>query len=400
MSWGNEFSITARDTLKLTPTILPIPEEKISINSLFLDSGAFGIFARFVSKKSHHNKNEFFKSPEFWKYIDEYGEFVSDNLGGFDYYANVDAIRDAKTSWKVQKYLEKEYDLNPIPVVHYGTPLKWLRRHLDEGYDLIGLGGIGQGVSSVSYMKWADTCFDIICDTPDRTPRARIHGFAMTTYKFLHRYPWWSVDSTSWAKWPAYGIIYIPSIQNGEYIFPISEKGEKPGQLSRTKRFPCPFFVSQESPRVGAGAGKNSHIHNLVGYKQKIIHDWLDKIQVPFGSRTEWGVMNSGEARIIANLRFFELVVKALPKWPWSFWSTVDKQLRQPLLHSEKPFKYKNKSRLKLFYSGVEGNQTYTPDKVVQKSNLMVTYWSINNKKVKEPNKRVAMLMKKRRNKK
>jgi hypothetical protein len=35
---------------------------------------------------------------------------------------------------------------------------------------------------------------------PDGTPKVKVHGFGLTNIQLLFRYPWYSVDSTSWLQ--------------------------------------------------------------------------------------------------------------------------------------------------------------------------------------------------------
>jgi hypothetical protein len=53
----------------------------------------------------------------FWQYVDEYAAFIKEYRDGIDFFANVDVIQDPKRTWKVQKYLENEHGLDPVPVV-------------------------------------------------------------------------------------------------------------------------------------------------------------------------------------------------------------------------------------------------------------------------------------------
>jgi hypothetical protein len=46
----------------------------------------------------------------------------------------------------------------------------------------------------------------------------KTHGFAMTSPDMLHRWPWFSVDSTSWVLYGRYGVICVPL--NGRYDRP------------------------------------------------------------------------------------------------------------------------------------------------------------------------------------
>lgn len=290
-------------------------KHKESIGTFFLDSGAHSLYTREVIKKEHSKGYDFYETDGFWKYVDSYADFVKRNKIGIDYYANVDVIFNPKLTWKVQKYMENQHGLRPVPVVHYGTDLKWLKKYLNDGHDYIGLGGLGQEVTREQYYNWADRVYDLLCDNKERLPIVKTHGFAMTSYSLLWRYPWWSVDSASWAKSGAFGRIYLPRKKNGKYSFEVS---------------PFSIAVSGQSPSMKK---RGQHICSIPKAEADMIKEWLAVIDVPFGScdkegqMIEWGVLSHHAARKIANLRFFKMMCDHLPVWPWPFRSRVKKGL-------------------------------------------------------------------------
>lgn len=161
------------------------------VGSFFLDSGAHSLFTREVIKKKHRAGYSFYESKKFWAYVDAYANFVKRHKKDIDFYVNVDAIFNPQKSWEVLKYLEQEHGLSPLPVIHHGTDLKWLDRHLEAGYTYIGLGGLGQEVSTREYFAWANQVYERICPAPSHLPLVKTHGFAMTGYDLIVRYPWY-----------------------------------------------------------------------------------------------------------------------------------------------------------------------------------------------------------------
>lgn len=141
--------------------------------------------------KRLQDRYDWYDTQEFWDYVDSYAAFVTKYKKYMDYYANVDVIYDPERSWKVLKYLEKEHGLNPVPVIHYGASLKWVEKHIEAGYDLLGIGGLGQGATKNTYKVWANEVFKVICPLPSRMPVVRTHGFAMTSYDLMLSYPFW-----------------------------------------------------------------------------------------------------------------------------------------------------------------------------------------------------------------
>jgi len=156
-------------------------------SSFFLDSGAYSAFTR----------NEKID-------IDKYAQFIHNNIGEFDIYANLDAIGDWKASETNQKYLES-CGLKPIPVYHYNEPLEVLKRMLSE-YEYIGIGGSTQ-LDTKGCFNFFNECFELICNE-DGTPKNRIHGFGLTKLKIMRHYPFYSVDSTAPLLQAAMGTLY------------------------------------------------------------------------------------------------------------------------------------------------------------------------------------------------
>lgn len=163
------------------------------VESHFLDSGAYTLWTRAEewAKEKGKKETDFYETQEHWSYLDAYANFIKENQVAIDLYANVDAIGFPEITWRNQQYLEEKYGLRPVPVVHYRTDLKWLEHYLKRGYDLIGLGGLVGSTAEDHCRGWIDSCFELVCDTPDRLPKVKIHGFGVTTYELLIRYPWY-----------------------------------------------------------------------------------------------------------------------------------------------------------------------------------------------------------------
>ena len=89
------------------------------------------------------------------------------------------------------EYMESK-GLKPLPTFHYRSPLEELER-LVEQYDYIALGGLVPLALKIDIMRsWLDKCFYIIRD------RVKIHGFGVNAMWAWKRYPFYSVDATSW----------------------------------------------------------------------------------------------------------------------------------------------------------------------------------------------------------
>ncbi len=287
------------------------------VESHFLDSGAFTLQTRAKEYAKEHCCSiwDFYDTRAHWKYVDDYAAFVKKYHIAIDLFANVDVIPNPELTWRNQKYLEEKHGLTPVPVVHYRTPLKWLRKYIKAGYELIGLGGLVGSTSQQECRAWIDSCFDLVCDQPSRLPRVKLHGFGVTTFDLLVRYPWWSVDSTSWTMVAAFGGIIIPHKRKGKFVF---------------TETPYIVKVSSVSPTT---SDPGRHYSTLSRPEREIVSEWLGVIGLPLGrpdgelSGEGDGVMVNHSIRRAANILFFERLMKELPEWPWSFWNDRPKGL-------------------------------------------------------------------------
>jgi hypothetical protein len=137
---------------------------------IFLDSGAF----------SAMNSGKEINIDEYCKYIKEVGAV---------YYASLDVIGDANATLINLEYMIDNYKLNPIPTFHMGSKIEDLKPLLK--YDYIALGGL---VFSSGIMHHCDEVWHYILTNK---PKLKVHGFGLTNIELMARYPWYSVDSSS-----------------------------------------------------------------------------------------------------------------------------------------------------------------------------------------------------------
>lgn len=254
----------------------------------FLDSGSFTIRRA--------------RGPGFWsgsereQYLLDYAAFVKAHADGITHYSNVDAIGDPDMTWKNQCFLEAQ-GLRPIPVIHFGTDLKWLERYLSAGHRHLSVGGLvtilGKGLRK-GIDAWLTRFFERIC--PRGFPDVKVHGFGVTSFSMMTRYPWYSVDSSRWLKEAIWGTMLVPKKRDGEFKLRRSPMRVRMGYRSRTLL---------------------SYAH-MTGAEKRIIEEWLDVIGVPLAE-----VMDEGpNGRMLANLRYFDLMVDAFPAFPRPWTST------------------------------------------------------------------------------
>lgn len=233
---------------------------------LFMDSGAFSMFTLGIEVD-----------------LDKYAGYLDTRQDYIELASNVDAIGAGREldSYNNQKTLES-FKLNvPIhPVHHARDDDRWLVKYLDEGYDYIFLGGMVP--ESTPYLiEWLDHIWDKYLALPDGTARIKVHGFGLTTLQLMERYPWYSVDSTSWVQIGMFGGLYFPV---GKRVRTLSISKHSPS----TKQFDKSFWSLDPVSRAAA---------------EKYIRDRgfdPDQLADSYGWRDKW------------NIRFFREYMETL----------------------------------------------------------------------------------------
>lgn len=287
---------------------------------IFLDSGAYS--ARSLGVPVNLD--------EYIAFIKEYHEYI-------EVYPNLDVIGDAEATWENQKIMEAA-GLHPIPCYHYGEDFKYLERYVQ--YPYMALGGM-VGASKPTIFAWLDVCWKIICDTPERLPKCKVHGFGMTSVDFILRYPWWSIDSTSWLAKGRFGGIYVP--REGSYLKP-------PLEIDVSTRAPTQKQVNQHLSTVsplerttilkyiadnGFHLGRSILKAVALDYKLESNERWyndtwkggdIEVIDSETDEEIRWveiieevGLCNNHILRDHFNFMYFRNLEKAMPPWPQPF---------------------------------------------------------------------------------
>ena len=275
----------------------------------FLDSGSFSLWTRASKYTKEHDPTKpfaFYDTPEHWEYVDAYANFVKANAEAIDLYANVDVIPNPELTWRNQQYLEQK-GLDPVPVIHYKTDMKWIRHYLGRPHKLIALGGLVGSTDQPACRRWLDDCFTIICDQPDRTPLVRVHGFGVATVDLMFKYPFYSVDSSTWVQVGGFGGIFMPPYRKGKFVYNVQ-----------------PYLVKMST---GAPDKKEAgkHYLTLTPMERQVVELWLDHIGMPLGKEgldgevIEYGVLTHHSYRKAANILYFEELRRHLPDYPFPF---------------------------------------------------------------------------------
>jgi hypothetical protein len=296
-------------------------------SKIMIDSGAHSLFVREILKKQHGELSfGYYETDEFWEYVDAYAKYIQENQHLIEVYVSVDVIHNPELSWKVQRYLEDNYKLRPLPVYHSGEEFKWFKKYCDN-YDYIGVGGLGQEVSRSTWIKNIGVpVFSYICTKDsDYRPVRKIHGFAMTAPSLVTAYPWYSVDSTSWIQFGKYGIVIVPYKKDGKYDYTQSPNtvfvSSRPKAKSNELHFDNVvgihqnYFASYFEER-GFALGKSEFRNVSDGYKLQPGEAWADRKNLLVETIVEPGLSNCHELRDRINLMYYLDLEKNTPEYP------------------------------------------------------------------------------------
>lgn len=163
---------------------------------VFLDSGAFSAFTKGVDLDIN----------EYVAYIKRNKDII-DEVDGSLLASVLDGIGDPLKTYQNQVHMEK-HGVRPLPCFHYGEDERYLEHYI-ANYDYITLGGMVPIPNNQLYA-WLDRIWDKYLTTPAGHAKLKVHGFGMTSAPLMVRYPWFSVDSSSWVQVSANGYVFLP----------------------------------------------------------------------------------------------------------------------------------------------------------------------------------------------
>ena len=273
---------------------------------LMLDSGAFSAW----------NRGEEIKLSDYIDYLNDNKDLLSSYVsldmlppGDVVYKTSAEYELSATVSYSNQQKM-KEVGLQPIPVFHQGERFYWLERMLADGEPYIGISASSERTQTKDMYRWYDDCFSLLTNS-DGWPSVKVHGFGVTLMKALRRYPWYTVDSTTWSLTAGYGKIFIPRYVNGhaDYLKPAFH-AIMSGRMSA---------ASQVATRAG---NQRSQFENLSDYEQECISCFLDETMGLTVAEVRYGT----NARRKVNLKYYLGLQGSLPQGRFRH--------RRPFLHS------------------------------------------------------------------
>lgn len=163
-----------------------LAKQKFNLD-LFLDSGAFTAFTQKVDIR-----------------VEDYAAYYHNTHELFTVCSSLDAIgKSEQASYDNLKALES-LGCKVQPVFHARENPEWLLRYIEEGYSYIFIGGMVP--ETTNWLRgWLDDLFHKYLCNKDGTPKVLLHGFGLTDQQLMFRYPWHSVDSTSWIFTGSFG---------------------------------------------------------------------------------------------------------------------------------------------------------------------------------------------------
>lgn len=276
---------------------------------IMLDSGAFSIWKRGGEID-----------------LEDYIDFCLENREGIWQAVNLDVIpgkpghrrtsaqveEAAKQGWRNSKRMRKR-GVEPIPVFHQGERLYWLEKMVGEGFRYIGLSP-NKSLATGGKIPWLDQCWDYLAGIGG-FPTVKLHAFGEAAFRILFRYPWFSVDSTSWILIGANGQIMVPGeLPDGSYDFLT-----KPFQVSvsqgiapRGKNKPRPRGFFPDRIASAAIAKQGNDLRTLGPETRDYVLRYLKHIGF-----TEQELATDDKARKRANIRFLQRMAAQYRQAPY-----------------------------------------------------------------------------------
>lgn len=174
--------------------------------SIFLDSGAFSAYTLGVTIDLPTYCDYIIRNKDILRVED--GVVMASVLDGIG-----DPLETYQNQWRMEQLGAK-----PLPCFHVGEDERYLE-HYVKNYEYITLGGM-VGSSTKQLCIWLDRMWDKYLTDGSGRPRLKVHGFGITAIPIMEKYPWYSVDSSSWIQSAAFGGIVTPEWGP----LPVSEK--------------------------------------------------------------------------------------------------------------------------------------------------------------------------------
>ncbi len=168
-------------------------------HKFLLDSGAF----TFMNKKSGN--------VDWDQYITTYAQFIKKHDIDLFFELDIDVIVGIKEVERLREKLEKISGKKCIPVWHKSRGLAYWQKMIKD-YDYVAIGGI-----VTREIKRKDHRIFTELLRMAKENNCKVHGLGYTNLKGLKKYPFYSVDSTSWISGQKF-LNIMQYVGNGNFI--------------------------------------------------------------------------------------------------------------------------------------------------------------------------------------
>jgi len=212
---------------------------------VFLDSGAFSAFT--LGKDVD---------------LDAYCRYCRDNADLVEYASVLDGIGDPLKTYENQMAMEAN-GVQALPCFHYGEDERYLEFYV-ERYPYITLGGMVP-IARPQLRVWLDRIWSRYLTDAKGRPKIKVHGFGLTTMSLMERYPWFSVDSSSWVQIGNVGNVLLPE-WGIVAVSPNSPKAKEAGRHADT-------VTSLENGAIRAAVEKRGFDYDRI--RKEYVSRWL-----------------------------------------------------------------------------------------------------------------------------
>lgn len=178
-------------------------ENRKHVKTIIVDSGAHTFFSENsdsgLTVSVHTKKTKTAESPE--EYFEEYLLWAKKYYDYYDYFVELDigelVGQETVLQWRERLKQHGIFD-KCITVMHPATCTyeEYLQMLKDSESKYVALEGLRPGQKQISYGKYL---------IPAYKQGIKVHGFALTNKKMIEKYPFFSVDSSSWKAGLQYG---------------------------------------------------------------------------------------------------------------------------------------------------------------------------------------------------
>lgn len=252
---SNPWQLESYHYVKKDAQLKKMRKDKMKV---FLDSGAYSAFSLGSTID-----------------IGAYCDYCHENSDVVAMASVLDAIGDYKGTYRNQIEMERR-GVQALPCYHYGEPYE-VGLHYAENYEYITLGGLVP-ISTPQMIIWLDEVFEKILCRPDGSLKCKVHGFGVTSPSVMLRYPWTSVDSSSWVQFGAFGNIFLPNFGQSVTVSSRSPSAKTWGKHFTTFTKPQQDAILAE---IEANGGDMDRLANLQfprwAWNAWALPEWLNR---------------------------------------------------------------------------------------------------------------------------